>query len=440
MVSDVSPSPDAVRRYLLTPRLHPAWVVAGAAFLALLFAAGFRATPGVLLVPLEREFGWSRATISGAVSLNLVLFGLAGPFAAALTQRFGLRRVTPPALGLIAAGSAATVGMTRPWQLYLCWGVLVGVGTGAIAPVLAATIANRWFARRRGLVLGVLTAGSSTGQLLFLPLLAALAGQNHWRRAAWVVAAGALLVAPIAAWLFRERPGDLGRRPYGATADDDEGPGVVVRPISRAFQELAQAARRGQFWVLAGSFFVCGASTNGLIGTHFIPAAMDHDMPETAAAGMLAAMGVLDVAGTMASGWLTDRFDPRVLLFVYYGLRGLSLIALPEALAAQHLSLVAFVAFYGLDWIATVPPTVALVTQAFGRERGTVVWGWVFAAHQLGAAVAATAAGAIRDRLGDYQDAFLISGSLCLLAAGAVVSMRRARPAPAAVTPLPAGP
>jgi predicted MFS family arabinose efflux permease len=413
------------RSHLITRRVHPAWIVAAAGFLVLLLAAGFRATPGVLMVPLEHEFGWSRATISGAVSVNLVLYGLAGPFAAALTQRFGLRRVVPAALVLIAAGSAATVAMTQAWQLYLCWGVLVGVGTGAMAPVLAATVANRWFVKRRGLVLGLLTAGASTGQLLFLPLLAGLSGHDEtWRRASWAVAGGAVLVVPLALWLLRERPRDLGQRAYGAT-EDDTATLAAGRPVARAFSVLRTATQRREFWVLAAAFFICGATTNGLIATHFIPAAMDHQMPEETAAGMLAAMGILDVAGTTASGWLTDRYDARKLLFVYYGLRGLSLIALPHALMAQHLSLGAFVAFYGLDWIATVPPTVALVTATFGRETGTIVWGWVFAAHQIGAAVAAVGAGAIRDMSGTYDPAFFAAGALCLIASGLVISINR---------------
>jgi sugar phosphate permease len=413
--------------HLLTRRLHPAWVVAATGFLILLMAAGYRAAPGVLLVPLQDEFGWSRATIAGAVSLNLVLFGLAGPFSAALTQRFGLRRVVPAALAVVALGAATTVTMRSVWQLYLCWGLLVGLGTGAMAPVLAATIANRWFSEQRGLVLGLLTAGASTGQLLFLPILAHLAMDGGWRRAAWVVAGAAIAVIPLGALLLRERPGDLGRRRYGATVDDE----VVAptsRPIQTAFRVLREAAATRQFWVLAGAFFICGATTNGLIATHFIPAAMDHDMPETHAANMLAAMGILDIAGTTASGWLTDRYDPRKLLFVYYGLRGLSLIALPHALAAQHLSLGAFVAFYGLDWIATVPPTVALAVQSFGRERGTIVWGWIFAAHQIGAAVAATSAGAIRDATGTYNPAFLIAGGLSVGAAFLVLAARNTRP------------
>jgi predicted MFS family arabinose efflux permease len=416
------PTPGSPRS-LIVPRVHPAWVVAAGGFFCLLFAAGFRATPGVLLVPLQNEFGWSRATIAGAVSINLVLFGLAGPFAAALTQHFGLRRVVPVAMTLIALGSALTVFMTQAWQLYLCWGVLVGCGTGAVAPVLAATIANRWFSKRRGLVLGLLTAGSSTGQLLFLPFLAALAGSTEWRRAALAVAASSLLVVPISIIVLRERPADLGHRPYGAIEDDAAFlPGR--RPIATAFRVLRQAARTSQFWVLAGSFFICGATTNGLIATHFIPAAMDHQIPEIQAASMLAAMGVLDVVGTTMSGWLTDRYNPRILLFAYYGLRGLSLLALPHALAAQHLSLGAFVAFYGLDWIATVPPTVTLVTQTFGEESGLVVYGWIFAAHQIGAAIAAVSAGAIRDHLNTYNPAFYIAGLLCTIASLGVFAVR----------------
>jgi predicted MFS family arabinose efflux permease len=421
-------------RGLLLPKVHPAWVVAAGGFLCLLFAAGFRATPGVLLVPLQDEFGWSRATIAGAVSVNLVLFGLAGPFAAALTQRFGLRRVVPLAMCLIALGSALTVFMTQPWQLYLCWGLLVGAGTGAVAPVLAATIANRWFVKRRGLVLGLLTAGSSTGQLLFLPFLAALAGANEWRRAAVAVSLSSLVVIPVSIVFLRERPSDLGHVPYGAL-EDDASFGSGRRPISTAFRVLREAAHTSQFWVLAGSFFICGATTNGLVATHFIPAAMDHQIPEVMAASMLAAMGLLDVVGTTASGWLTDRYNPRLLLAVYYGLRGLSLLALPHALAAQHLSLGAFVAFYGLDWIATVPPTVTLVTQTFGNESGLVVYGWIFASHQIGAAIAAVGAGAIRDHLDSYDPAFYIAGLLCVIAAlgvfavrGPVTPARAARP------------
>ncbi len=446
--------------HLLTRRVHPAWIVAAVGFFTLLMAAGFRATPGVLLVPLQDDFGWSKAEISGAVSVNLVLYGLAGPFAAALTQRFGIRRVVPCALALVAAGSALTVTMTSLWQLYLCWGLMVGLGTGAVAPVLAATIANRWFVRRRGFIVGLLTAGSSTGQLIFLPVLAALAaGSTHstespamrammksmpgmqmsmggtggdWRVAAWVVAGAALAVAPLAVWLLRERPSDLGTTPYGAPAGYRAPPAVRTRPIHTAFSVLRDAVGDRRFVVLAIAFFICGATTNGLIATHFIPAAMDHDMPETTAASMLAAMGLLDVVGTTASGWLTDRCDPRKLLFAYYGLRGLSLLALPHALAAQHLSLGAFVAFYGLDWIATVPPTVALAVNAFGPERGMVVYGWIFAAHQIGAATAALGAGWIRDTTGTYTPAFLIAGGLSVFASLIVLSARPRPRAPVA--------
>ena len=328
-------SADAVSTHLLTRRVHPAWIVAAIGFFTLLMAAGFRATPGVLLVPLQHEFGWSRAEISGAVSVNLVLYGLAGPFAAALTQRFGIRRVVPCALALVAAGSALTVAMTSVWQLYVCWGLMVGLGTGAVAPVLAATIANRWFVRRRGLIVDLLTAGSGAGQLIFLPILAGLAGGGahdttespamrammkampgmhmsmgggggHWRLAAWVVAGAALAVAPIAVLLLRERPSDLGTVPYGAPAGYEAPRAARTGPIRTAFSVLGEAVTDRRFVVLAIAFFICGATTNGLIATHLIPAAMDHDMPETTAASMLAAMGILDVLGTTASGWL-DR-------------------------------------------------------------------------------------------------------------------------------------
>ncbi|HEX6548793.1 MAG TPA: MFS transporter [Candidatus Dormibacteraeota bacterium] len=410
-------------------RLHYAWIVAGVTFLALLGAAGFRATPGVLIVPLEHEFGWNAATISLAVSINLILFGLTGPFAAALMDRFGIRTVIAGALLLIAAGSALTIFMRAPWQLALLWGVFVGLGTGSMASVLGATIANRWFVRRRGAVLGVLTAAGATGQLVFLPSLAWLAVTFGWRYAALTVTAGALLVLPLALTFLRSRPSDVGVHPYGATSDD----AVLVTPgspIRNAFGGLALGVRRKEFWLLAGSFFICGASTNGLIGTHLIPASIDRGLPEVRAASLLAVIGIFDIAGTMVSGWLTDRLDSRWLLGWYYGLRGLSLLFLPFAFSAGYLGLLAFIVFYGLDWVATVPPTVALTADIFGKQRMAVVYGWIFASHQLGAAFAAFGAGAIRTVLGDYGPAFVVAGLLCLIAAGLSVSIRTARPVP----------
>ncbi|MFJ8831328.1 MFS transporter [Micromonospora aurantiaca] len=417
-------------------RLHPAWLVAAVAFVALVGAAGFRATPGVLLHPLHAEFGWPLATISAAVSVNLLLYGLTAPFAAALMDRFGIRRVVAGALVLVAAGSGLTVGMTESWQLLLCWGVLVGLGTGSMALAFVATVTGRWFVKRRGLVTGVLTAGGAAGQLVFLPLLAVLVRDHGWRTAALVVAGAALAVVPLVVWLLREYPADLGRPAYGATE--------VVPPArpaggaaALAVGALAAAARTRPFWLLAGGFAICGATTNGLVGTHFVPAAHDHGMPETTAAGLLAVVGLFDIAGSIASGWLTDRVDARLLLGAYYALRGASLLVLPSLFAGTaEPSMLVFIVFYGLDWVATVPPTVALCREWFGAS-GAVVFGWVFAAHQFGAALAATGAGLVRDRLGDYALAWYVAGALSVGAAGLSLLLRR-RPAdePAFVLPV----
>jgi MFS family permease len=409
-------------------------MVAAVAFLTLLGASGFRSTPGVLIVPLEEEFGWSRATISAAVSVNLLLFGLAGPFAAAAMGRFGIRRVVLAALGLVAAGSAATTAMTEAWQLILLWGVVVGIGTGGMAGAFAATVATRWFVARRGLVVGALTAAGATGQLIFLPLLANLVVGPGWRWASVAVAAGALLVAPLVLAFLRDSPAAVGRLPYGAAPGTEILPPPVTRnPIGTAMGALRDASRTGSFWLLAGSFAICGATTNGLIGTHLIPAAHDHGISEPAAAGLLALVGLFDIAGTLGSGWLTDRVDPRRLLLWYYALRGVALLVLAPALSAGGgFTLLAFVVVYGLDWVATVPPTVALTTEIFGRERGPVVFGWVFAAHQIGAAVAAFAAGAVRGALGDYLVAFLAAAALCAVAALITQVVRVPEPVPAA--------
>jgi MFS family permease len=402
-------------------RLHRAWLVAGVAFVALVGAAGFRATPGALITPLQDEYGWSRGTISLAVSVNLLLYGLTAPFAAALMNRFGIRRVVSCALALVALGSGLTVFMTASWQLVLLWGVLVGLGTGSMALAFVATITGRWFVKHRGLVTGVLTAGGATGQLVFLPVVAWLAAHHGWRSAALVVAGGALAVVPLVLIFLREHPSDLGLPLYGET--EVTMPKVLAgNPGRQAIDALRFAARTRAFWLLAGGFAICGASTNGLVGTHFIPAAHDHGMPTTTAAGLLALVGLFDIIGTIFSGWLTDRVDSRILLGVYYALRGASLLVLSQLFAASaHPSMLVFIIFYGLDWVATVPPTVALCRQYFG-DRGPVVFGWVFASHQVGAAVAATAAGLTRDHLGTYAPAWYAAGGLCLIAS--VLSLR----------------
>ncbi|MET0715780.1 MAG: MFS transporter [Mycetocola sp.] len=410
-------------------RVHPAWWVAGVAFLALLGAAGFRAAPGALMVPLHDEFGWSTSIMSLAVGINLLLFGLVAPFAAALMDRFGMRQIISAALFLVALGAAGSVFMTASWQLLVFWGLLIGTGTGSMALVLAATIANRWFVTRRGLVMGVLTAGSATGQLIILPPVAALAENTGWRPASLVIAVTALAVIPLVWLVVRDYPEDRHVLPYGADPSD------YITPersrggaVARALEGLAFAVRHRAFWALAIAFAICGATTNGLIGIHFIPSAHDHGMSTVTAAGLLAAVGVFDIAGTIASGWLTDKFDSRKLLVAYYTFRGASLLLLPWLLSEHvHPSIIVFVVVYGLDWVATVPPTAALCRQIFG-DRGTIVFGWVFAAHQIGAAIAAFGAGVIRDVFGTYTYAWWGGAALCVIAACLSVFARPARP------------
>ncbi len=406
---------------------HRAWLVAGVTFVVIVGAAGFRAAPGVLILPLHDEFGWSTATVSLAVSVNLMLYGLMAPFAAALMERFGIRRVVVCALVVIASGSALTTLMTQSWQLVACWGVLVGLGTGSMALVFGAMIANRWFVARRGLVIGILTAGSATGQLVFLPVLAQVVDAYGWRSASLTITVAALAVVPLVLFVLRERPSDVGLLPYGATAPVP--PVRQAEPAARAaIGALRVASRRPAFWLLVGGFAICGATTNGLVGTHFIPAAHDHGMPMTTAASLLALVGLFDIVGTIFSGWLTDKVDSRKLLGWYYALRGLSLFALPVLFsAAPEAKMLIFVLFYGLDWVATVPPTVALCTELFGG-RGTLVFGWVFASHQVGAALGAFGAGAVRTSLGTYDLAWVSAGVLCLLAAGMSLAIKQAAP------------
>jgi MFS family permease len=412
-------------------RVHPAWWVAVVAFIALLGAAGFRAAPGVLMVPLEQEFGWPRTLMSSAVSINLILYGLMAPFAAALMDRFGIRRVTSLALILVAAGSGLTIFVDQGWQLMLTWGLLIGVGTGSMAMVFAATIANRWFVAKRGLVMGILTAGGATGQLIFLPIMANLVARADWRWASLVITGASLAVVPFVLAVLRNYPEDLGVRAYGAPPDVADPP----RPdpagaARRAIGALRSAARTKTFWALAGGFAICGATTNGLIGTHFVPSAHDHGMPEPTAAGLLAVVGIFDIIGTIVSGALTDKVNPRILLAGYYFFRGVGLLVLPWLLSATiHPSMLVFIVIYGLDWVATVPPTVALCREVFGAN-GTIVFGWVFASHQVGAAIAASAAGIIRDTTGQYTYAWFGAAALCVVAAVVSFGIRRTEPAP----------
>jgi sugar phosphate permease len=420
---------------MLRLKLHYAWVVAAVTFTVLLVTAGIRATPGILMVPLESEFGWSRAVISGAVAINIALFGLIGPFAASVMDRWGLRRVVLYALALLTGAVALTSRMTNEWQLTLLWGVLVGSGTGVTSMVLAAVIATRWFDERRGVVLGALSAANATGQLVFLPLLANLVEHRGWRWATLLVSAAAVIVFAMV-WMFmRDRPEDVGLLPYGRHA----GKTLTARPGLGPMAALAVAMRSRAFWILAGTFFICGASTNGLIGTHLIAACHDYGISQIRSAQLLAVMGIFDIVGTTASGWLTDRYSSRHLLWAYYTLRGISLLFLPLALAGGASSLGWFAVFYGLDWIATVPPTVRLTSEAFGRENTGVIYGWIGASHQLGASMAAFGAGAIRTLAGDYRLAFWIAGTLCVLAGTSFLTIgRRQFTRPLALNPVPA--
>jgi MFS family permease len=407
-----------------TQRVHWAWWVAGVSFIALLGAAGFRSAPSVLIGPLHAEFGWSTTTISSAVSVNLVLYGVTAPFAAALMERFGMRRVVASALTLVAAGAGLTVFMTASWQLILFWGIFVGIGTGSMAMAFVATVTSRWFVKRRGLVSGILTAAGATGQLIFLPIIASMATNLGWRPASLVIAGIALVVVPIVVIFLRDHPRDVGTTAYGAVEDEPPQP-RTTGAATRALQVLGKAMRSGTFWMLAGGFAICGASTNGLVGTHFVPAAHDHGVPMTMAASLLAVVGIFDVAGTIFSGYLTDRIDPRWLLGAYYTLRGLSLVLLPHLFAPTvEPPMWAFIIFYGLDWVATVPPTVALCRDRFGMS-GPIVFGWVFASHQLGAAFAASAAGITRDHTGSYDLAWYSAGGLCVIAALLSVLIKR---------------
>ena len=398
------------------------------AFVTLLAAAGARATPGVILLPLGNEFQWSRAKVSSIVSINIFLYGLIGPFAAALYQRFGLRRTMIAGMLLLSAGYGLSTLATHYWQFVVLWGFVVGAGSGLAATVLGAAVANRWFTERRGLVMGVLTASTATGQLIFLPSLASAVTADGWRAAPWIVAAATVAVIPVIWFFMRDDPRDVGLRPFGESGPPDTvKPASPGNPARRALAVLVEAVRVRDFWLLAGSFFVCGASTNGLIGTHLVAAAFDCGIPEVRAASLLAVMGLFDLVGTTASGWLSDRYNCRYLLFGYYGLRGLSLMFLPQALLGPTAGLGVFAVFYGLDWIATVPPTVRLTAEVFGREKASIVFGWVVASHQLGAAFAAYTAGVVRTNFGSYAWAFIGAGALCLFAAAAVLPIARTR-------------
>lgn len=410
-------------------RLHYAWIVVGVTFLVMLLTAGIRSVPGVLILPLEDEFGWTRATVSLAVSINLFLYGLCGPFASSVMEKMGMRRLMGGALLILTFAVLLTTQITAPWQLNLLWGVIVGLGTGAMAGWIAATVSNRWFVARRGVVVGLLTASNATGQLVFVPLLAALVVDYGWRSAVLLVAGVALLLIPLVILFIRNFPQDVGLQPYGASSSDEPPPRALGgNPFKGALQTLGRSLRSRDFLLLAASFYICGLTTSGLVGTHLIPFARECGLSEVTAASLLAVIGIFDIFGTMGSGWLSDRFDSRWLLFWYYGLRGLSLMFLPVAYNFGFYGLMLFVVFYGLDWVATVPPTVRLTADLFGKANVGTIYAWIFASHQLGSATAAYGAGLLRTWLGDYQASFIIAGAFAVLAALIVLRIGRGVP------------
>lgn len=417
---------SAIASQLGRHNIHYGWVMMAVTFVTMLTTACAMGAPGVLMPPLQKAFGWTTAEISAALAVRLILLGVIAPFAAAMMIRHGLKRVVSLALTLIVAGLGLSLLMREIWQLFLFWGLFVGMGTGMTAIVLGATVANRWFSKRRGLVIGILTASSATGQLAFLPVIARLSESYGWRSALALVCGLLVIALFLVLLLLRDRPSDLGLNPYGET----QALAPVAAPVSSfsPFAMLKDAGRTRTFWILFGTFFICGASTNGLVQTHFVSLCGDFGMLAVTAASVLALMGIFDFIGTIGSGWLSDRFDSRWLLFWYYALRGLSLLYLPYT-EFTFMGLSPFAVFYGLDWIATVPPTIKLAAEKFGPERAPVVFGWIFCGHQLGAASIAFIAGAIRTGYGTYIPAFVLAGTLCLIAAVAALLIIRPKAA-----------
>ena len=410
-------------------RPHLAWLVAAVTFMVLLTSAAFRSSVGVMVIPFEEEFGWARSTTSIAVALNLVLYGLAAPFATALMERLGIRNVAVGALGLIAIGTGLTTIMTEPWHLVLLWGVVVGLGVGATALVFGSLVVTRWFVRHQGLMLGVMGAAWAMGQLIFLPIIAHYVSAEGWRVASFGIAGIALCMIPLVWLVIRDRPSEVGQHPYGADPTHTQKKkknvdGGIFETLASSLTTLSRVAHNRSFWILSGTFFVCGWTTNGIISTHFIPAAQDEGMAVTAAATLLAVVGIFDLVGTIGSGWLTDRFDPRKLLAIYYGLRGIALLAMPLILGPSiEPPMLIVMVLFGLDWVATVPPTAILSVRIFGKSTGIAVFAWVFASHMIGAAAAALLSGFIRDINNDYLIAWLLAGALALLAAVAALAL-----------------
>lgn len=407
--------------------LYYGWIVVGLTFMTILIAAGIRSITGILIIPLEQEFEWSRSAISFAFAINLTIYGFSGPFIAAGLERVGIRKTMAYAMALLVIGMIASLFMSKIWHLHMIWGITIGVACGVFLTVLSATVANNWFEKRKGIVVGILMAATAAGQMIFLPLLSNLTESFTWRAGIYIfIVLGVLMIPIIVIWM-RDKPADKGLLPYGAVTNQSVSlKKSKINPIKEAFDVLWIGVRTVPFWLLSISFFICGLSTAGLIGTHFIAACGLYGISEVYAAGLFAFMGIFNIIGTMISGWLSDRFDNRWLLFWYYGLRGLSLMILPYALDLRsYPMLIAFSVFYGLDWIATVPPTIRLASEYFGKERGAIIYGWVFAAHQVGSGAAAFLGGYFYEIFNSYSITFISAGILCIVATFFVLSFKK---------------
>lgn len=402
------------------------WIVLALSFLTILTSAGVRSSPTVLIHPLEAEFGWSRATISSAISMNLLLFGIAAPVSGWLLDRIGPRRVMLGSLMLLIIGVSGTMAMTQFWQFFLVWGIIVGIGAGCVGSVLTATVGNRWFVAKRGLALGILSSASSTGQLIFLPLFMAMITYAGWRMGSMVLIIVAIILMPLIYLWMRDDPSEVGLEPYGGGQPGAASSGGLASlrgtRSGSASITLREVFCNSTFWLLAGSFFICGGTANGLIGTHLIPHEIDHGIPQVTAASVVGIMGGLNFVGTVLSGWMTDKVQPKKWLAMVYALRGVSLLLLP--FVQDYKGLFLFAVIYGLDWFATVPPTMVITADTFGKQNIGKVYGWVFMSHQIGAALMATSAGALRTWLGDYQIAFFSGGIIAMIAAGLALQIR----------------
>jgi MFS family permease len=407
-------------------RVHYSWIILTITFFSIIVAGIIRSSSGVFILPFEAEFGWDRSVISLAFAISLFLYGISGPFMAALIENIGLKKMMVSAMLTLMAGVVLTFFMRNSWQLIVIWGVIIGLGSGLFLTVLSPYVANRWFTKRRGLAVGILTASTATGQLILLPVLAMIIKSFSWRFAIGFIMILSVIMLIIIALFMKNSPKEAGTLPYGQETESEETITQKKNPIVVAFTTLFEAVKVKEFWLLAGSFFICGLSTSGLIGTHFVSYCMSFGIPLVTAAALLSFMGVFDLVGTTISGWLSDRVDNRWLLFWYYGLRGISLVILTYALKEGSMTLlIIFSIFYGLDWIATVPPTISISRQVFGLEKSGIVYGWIFASHQAGAAVAAFGAGLIYNALKSYTWAFFLAGLFCLVASLFVIVIKK---------------